>query len=75
MDVSTSPSLDLFCPQAEADIEKYVHMFRDRGVDKIKYGHEGIMIILITTIYMLSYDFLCSSNNLFTMSSMNQKLH
>ena len=22
------------CPQAEADIEKYVHMFRDRGVDK-----------------------------------------
>ena len=37
-----SPSLDLACPQAEADIEKYVHMFRDRGVDKIKYGHEGI---------------------------------
>ena len=47
-DVSTPPSLDLACPQAEADIEKYVHMFRDRGVDKIKYGHEGIMIILIT---------------------------
>ena len=36
----------------EADIEKYVHMFRDRGVDKIKYGHEGIMIILITTTYI-----------------------
>ena len=34
MDVSTPPSLDLACPQAEADIEKYVHMFRDRGVDK-----------------------------------------
>ena len=46
MDVSTPPSLDLSCPQAEADIEKYVHMFRDIGVDKIKYGHEGIMIIL-----------------------------
>ena len=51
MDVSTPPSLDLACPQAEAYIEKYVHMFRDRGVDKIKYGHEGIMIILITTTY------------------------
>ena len=50
MDVSTPPSLDLACPQAEAD--KYVHMFRDRGVDKIKYGHEGIMIILITATYM-----------------------
>ena len=44
MDVSTPPSLDLACPQAEANNDKYVHMFRDRGVDKIKYGHEGIMI-------------------------------
>ena len=52
MDVSTPPSLDLACPQAKAEIEKYVHMFRDRGVDKIKYGHEGIMIILITATYM-----------------------
>ena len=54
MDVSTPPSLDLAWPQAEAYIEKYVHMFRDRGVgvDKIKYGHEGIMIILITATYM-----------------------
>ena len=52
MDVSTPPSLDIACSQAEAAIEKYVHMFRDRGVDKIKYGHEGIMIILITTTYM-----------------------
>ena len=43
MDVSTPPSLDLACPQAEAGIEKYLHMFRDRGVDKIKYGHEGMM--------------------------------
>ena len=59
MDVSTPPSLDLACPQAKADINKYVHMFRDRGVDKIKYGHEGIMISLRTAIYILSYDFLC----------------
>ena len=55
MVVSTPPSLDLTCPQAEADIEKYVHMFRDRGVDKIKYGHEGIMIILITAPYIYSH--------------------
>ena len=61
MDVSTPPSLDLACPQAEVEIEKYVHMFRDRGVDKIKYGQEGIMIILITAIYIyiLPYDLLC----------------
>ena len=52
MDVSTPPSLDLASPQAEADNEKYVHMFRGRGVDKIKYGHEGIMIILIIATYM-----------------------
>ena len=64
-----SPSLDLSCPQAKTKIDNHVHMFRDRGVDKVKYAHEGIMIILITTtyIYILSYDFLCSSNNLFTM--------
>ena len=52
MDVSTPPSLDLACAQAKTDIEKYVQMFRDRGVDKIKYRHEGIMIILITATYM-----------------------
>ena len=75
MDVSTPPSLDLACPQAEADNDKYVHMFRDRGVDKIKYGHEGIMIIPRTATYILSYDFLCSTNNQFTMQSMNQKLY
>ena len=34
MDVSTSPSLDLACPQAKTKIEKHVHMLRDRGVDK-----------------------------------------
>ena len=52
MDVSTPPSLDLACPQVKADNDKYAHMFRGRGVDKIKYGHEGIMIILITATYM-----------------------
>ena len=55
MDVSTPPSLDLACPQAEADNDKYVHMFRGRGVDKIKYGHEGIMIILITSTHTHIY--------------------
>ena len=59
MDVSTPPSLDLTCPQSEADIEKYVHMFRCIGIDKYN-GHEGIMIILITATYidfchMISY--------------------
>ena len=53
MDVSTPPSLDLACPEAKADKNKYVPMFRGRGVDKkIKYGHEGIMIILITATYI-----------------------
>ena len=58
MDVSTAPNLDLACPQAEADIEKYVHMFRDRGVDKIKYGHEGIMIIFRTATYIVIWFFM-----------------
>ena len=53
MDVSTPPILEPACPQAKAEIEKYVHMFRDRGVDKIKYGHEGIMIIFRTTTYIV----------------------
>ena len=54
-----SPKLRPRFPQVEAEIKKYVHMFRDRGVDKIKYRHEGIMIILRTETYILSYDFLC----------------
>ena len=54
MDVSTPPSLDLACPQAKAEIEKYVHMFRARGVDKIKYGHEGTMIIFRTSTYKVT---------------------
>ena len=53
MDVSTPPRLDLACPQAKAEIEKYVHTFRDRGVDKIKYGHEGIMIIHRISTYII----------------------
>ena len=53
MDVSIPPSLYLACPQGEADIEKYAHMFRDRGVDKIKYGHEGIMINFRTATYIV----------------------
>ena len=57
MDVSTPPSLDLACPQAEADINKYAHMFRDRGVGKTKYGHAGIMIMIRTEI--VSYKLLC----------------
>ena len=36
MDVSTPPSLALACPQAKADNNKYVPMFRGRGVDKNK---------------------------------------
>ena len=59
MDVSTPPSLDLACPQAKADIKKYVHVYGDRGVVKIKFGHEGIMIIPIIATYiychMISY--------------------
>ena len=55
MDVSTSPSLDYTCTQAKVDNEKYVHMFRDRGVDKIKYGDEGIMIIFRTATYIFIY--------------------
>ena len=34
--VQTPPSLDFACPQAKAEIKKYVHMFRDEGVDKNK---------------------------------------
>ena len=55
MDVSTPPSLDLACPQAKAEIKKYVHMFRDRGVDKIKYKHEGIMIIFRIATYIFCH--------------------
>ena len=77
MDVSTPPSLDLACPQVEADNDKYVHMFRDRGVDKIKYRHEGIMVILRTThthtyCHMISYAKVTIQSQF---PSMNHKLH
>ena len=36
MDVSIAPNLDLACPQVKTEIEKHVHMLRERGVDKIK---------------------------------------
>ena len=36
MDVSTPPSLDLACPQAKANNNKYVPVFRGRGDDKNK---------------------------------------
>jgi len=36
MDISTPPSLDLACPQAQTEIEKHVHMLKERGVDKNK---------------------------------------
>ena len=62
MDVSTPPSLDLACPQAEAEIEKYVHMFRDRGVDKNKirtWGHHdhsyNSNIYIYIYCHMISY--------------------
>ena len=62
MDISNPPSLHLACPQAEAEIEKYVHTFRDRGVDKIKYGHEGIMIILRRTQFLTLTQYLWLRN-------------
>ena len=59
MDVSTPPSLDLACPQAEADNENYVHMFRDRGVDKKirTWGHHDHSYDNNINIYchMISY--------------------
>jgi hypothetical protein len=51
MDVSTPPSLHLACPQVKAEIDNHDHMFRERGVDKTKYGHESIMIIIVAARY------------------------
>ena len=51
MDVSTPPSLDLACPQAKTEIEKHVHMLREREREvsiKTKYSHRSIMYIIIT---------------------------
>ena len=58
MDVSTPPSLDLACPQVKADIDKYVHMFGDRGVDKINADMRASWLSLEHQ-HILSYNFLC----------------
>ena len=52
MDVSTPPSLDLACPKAKTEIENMSTCLEIEVSIKIKYGHEGIMIILITTTYI-----------------------
>ena len=42
MDVSTPPSLDLAYPQAKTEIEKHVHMRREREVSiKTKYKKQN----------------------------------
>ena len=48
-----SPKLRPRFSSSEAEIDNHVHMFRDIGVDKIKYTHEGIMIIFETTTYIV----------------------
>ena len=41
MDVSTPPSLDLACPQAEAEIENMSTCLEVEVSIKIKYEHDG----------------------------------
>ena len=53
MDESTSPSLDLACPQAKAKIEKYVECLEIEVSIQVKYVHQGIMIILRTATYII----------------------
>ena len=53
MDVSTPPSLDLTCPQAKAEIENMSTCLEIEVSIKIKYVHEGIMIILRTATYII----------------------
>ena len=52
MDVSTPPSLDIASPQAEAVSKNMSSCLEVEASIKIKYGHEGIMIILITATYI-----------------------
>ena len=77
MDVSTPPSLDLACPQAEAEIKKYVRMFRDRGVDKNEiraWGHHDHSNN--SNIYIFCHTITYVQVMMFSQSqSMNQKLH
>ena len=52
MDVSTPPSLDLACPQAKPITINMSPCLEVEASIKIKYRHEGIMIILITATYI-----------------------
>ena len=59
MDVSTPPSLDLACPQAKAELDNHDRMFRerekrDRGIDKTKYGHDIMFIVIVANIYHIN---------------------
>ena len=36
-----------------SEIDNHAHMFRDGGVDKIKYEHEGIVIIFRMATYIV----------------------
>ena len=53
MDVSTPPSLDLACPQAEPKSKNMSTCLEIEVSIKIKYGHEGIMIILRTATHII----------------------
>ena len=41
MAVSTPPSLDLACPQANIELSKHDHRFMERSVDNNEYGQEA----------------------------------
>ena len=41
MDVSTPPSLDLACLQANTELSKHDHRFMERSVDNNEYGQEA----------------------------------
>ena len=41
MAVSTPPSLDLACPQANTELSKHDHRFMERSVDNKEYGQEA----------------------------------
>ena len=53
MGVSTPPSLDSACPQANTELDNHDHRFIERGVDRTKYGHGSIMIIIIIEIFII----------------------
>ena len=41
MDVSTPPSVDLACPQANTELGKHDHRFMEWSVDNNEYGQEA----------------------------------